>query len=314
MAPSVDYPDPEPPPMPTIEAVAAPKPTGPVDTPWERLDAQRTAIEIVKPPDELVRPAGPPGIICPACRTENEATRRFCQSCGTPLVVTAPVQQVTPRPARRSMRWLVILIPIVVIAGVLGFGGAALIKPLLPGSSPSTVPSASVGTSAGPTTGTGPPPGSTAPTASAQPPSAHLLAVRNPPTASGHKDAAHGPGKAIDTDPKSAWLQDTTGGLDIWLEFTFTSTPVDITTIKFAGGDQKSAATLAAGRRPRHIEISVDGGPVVRFELDDKPTQDIPVSFHVTKTLRLTIIDNYQGTDNRISGISDVKFVGTSGP
>ena len=40
MTPSVDYADPEPPPMPVIEPVAAPKATGPVDTPWERLNAR----------------------------------------------------------------------------------------------------------------------------------------------------------------------------------------------------------------------------------------------------------------------------------
>ena len=312
MTPSVDYPEPEPPPMPTIEAVAAPKPTGPVDTPWERLEAQRTAIEVVKPPDELMRPAGPPGIICPACRTENEATRRFCQSCGTPLVVTAPVQPIMSRPARRSRRWLLILFPIVIVAGLLGFGGAAFFKPLLSGASPSALPSASGGGSAGP--GTSASPGTSGPVTSGQPPSVHLLATR-PPTASGKRDNSHAPAKATDSDPKTSWQQDTSGGVDIWLEVTFTSGTVDVTRITIAGGDQKSKATFDASRHPRDIEISVDGGKGIPFTIPDGfGPKTLPVSLHVTQTLRITIFDNYPGTDTKFSGISDLKFEGTSAP
>jgi hypothetical protein len=325
MTPSVDYPDPEPPPMPVIEAVAAPKNTGPVDSPWERLDAQRTEIETVKPPDELVRPAGPPGIICPACRTENEASRRFCQSCGTPLVQTAPIQQVVKRTTKRSFRWLLILIPIVIVAGVLGFGGAALLKGGLPASSATVGPPGSVS----PTSGATQAGGSTAvgPTASASGgPSVHPLALYQI-ISSGHRDQDHSSGKSIDykVGPTTEWQADTKGGKDIWIEVQFklegapTSTPgpVDLSSITIFPGDQSSEDNFKKTGRPKIIEISADGGAPVPFLLKDRfGSQDLTFKdpLHVKKNLRITITSTYPGSSSTFSGISEIRFIGVSSP
>lgn len=323
MTPSVDYPDPEPPPMPVIEAVAAPKATGPVDSPWERLDAQRTEIETVKPPDELVRPAGPPGIICPACRTENEASRRFCQSCGTPLVQTAPIQPVVQRTAKRSYKWLLVLIPIVIVAGVLGFGGAALLKGGLPAASSTVAPPGSLR----PTAGTSGAPGSQAvgPTASASlAPSVHLLALYQI-ISSGHRDQPHSSGKSIDykVGPTTEWQADASGDKDIWIEVQFklegaaTSTPgpVDLSSITIFPGDQSSEANFKKSGRPHHIVFSADGGAPIKITLEDQfGSQDFPVSVHVKKNFRITITDNYPGDSSTYSGISEIRFIGVSSP
>jgi zinc-ribbon domain len=328
MTPSVDYPDPEPPPMPVIEAVAAPKATGPVDTPWERLDAQRTEIETVKPPEELVRPAGPPGIICPACRTENEASRRFCQSCGTPLVQTAPIQPIVQRTAKRSYRWLLVLIPIVIVAAVLGFGGAALLKGGLPAASSSAAPPGSLG----PTAGTSGAPGSQAvgPTASpSSGPSVHGLALYRI-ISSGHRDEAHSSGKSIDyqrgsDSTKTEWQDNASGGRDIWIEVQFklegapTSTPgpVDVSSITLFPGDQSSEANFKKTARPKIIRFSADGRAPVEFLLKDRfGSQELvfkdPV--HVKKDFRITIVENYPGSASQFSGISEIRFVGVSSP
>ncbi|HEX7473053.1 MAG TPA: zinc ribbon domain-containing protein [Candidatus Limnocylindrales bacterium] len=311
MAPSVDYPDPEPPPMPTIEAVAAPRPTGPVDSPWERLEAQRTEIETVKPPDELVRPAGPPGIICPACRTENEATRRFCQSCGTALVVTAPVQAVTARPARRSRRWVLILVPLIIVAAVIGFGGAALLKGGLPVASATPSPSGSHAA-----TGSATPSHSASPTASSGVASAHLLTLAGI-RGSARKDAPHTPGKSVDYEqgPTTSWLADAKGGRDIWIEVTFVDGSVDLSAITIFPGDQSSTAAYKAAERPHHIQFSADGGKPLTVNLSDHfGSHDVSIVLHVVKTLRITIIDNYPGSASTFSGISEIRFIGTVAP
>ena len=293
--------------MPTIEEVAAPRPTGPVDSPWERLDAQRTEIETVKPPDELVRPAGPPGIICPACRTENEASRRFCQSCGTPLVVTAPVQPITARPARRSLRWVLILVPIVIIAGVLGFGGAALLKGGLPAASPTVGPTGSQVA-----TGSATPRTSATPTASSGGPSAPPL-VLHQITGSGKRDQAHSTGKSIDGDPTTSWQQDAKGGKDIWIEVEFVDGSVDLSKIAISPGDQKSGAAYKASQRPHHVQFSADGGKPLTVELSDRfGSHDVTIDLHVVKTLRITIVDNYPGSATTFSGISEISFFGTA--
>ena len=309
MTPSVDYAEPEPPPPPIIEEVAAPKATGPVNSPWERLDAQRTEIETVKPPDELVRPAGPPGIICPACRTENEASRRFCQSCGTPLVVTAPVQEMAPRPARRSFRWVLILIPIVIVAGLLGFGGAAFFKGLA-GPSPTVGPTGSqVATASGATPSVSLPSGSVGP-------SAHLLTLHSI-VGSGKLDQAHSTGKSIDADgPTTSWQDDTKAGRDIWIEVTFAGKGiVDLSSITIFPGDQKNATAFKQVARPHHIQLKADSGAPVTITLADQfGSQDFAVSLHVTKTLRVTIVDTYAGDTSTFSGISEIRFIGTAAP
>ena len=297
--------------MPIIEAVAAPKASGPVDTPWERLDAQRTEIEVVKPPDELVRPAGPPGIICPACRTENDPSRRFCQSCGTPLVVTAPVQVASPRPARRSMRWLLLLIPLVIVAGVIGFGGAALLKGGLPGASATVGPSGSVrptGSAAVVSVSPGAPATPTAP-------SEHPLRLHTI-ISSGSRDAAHSSGKSIDNNLATSWQLAPKAGRLLWLQFDFVGDGVvDITTITISPGDQRSDATFAANSRPHHLAISVDGGKAVNVTLEDRNgSQDIPVSLHVNQTVRVTVLDSYPGTATSYAAISEIRFSGTAAP
>jgi hypothetical protein len=330
MTPSVDYADPEPPPMPVIEPVAAPKSTGPVDTPWERLNAQRTEIETVKPPDELVRPAGPPGIICPACRTENEASRRFCQSCGTPLVDTAPVQTVVKQPMKRSSKWLLVLIPIVLIAGVIGFGGAALLKGGLPVSSASAVPPS--GGSLTPTAGASGPGGSTAvgPTASVpNGPSVHLLSLYQI-ISSGHRDQDHSSGKSTDyqrgeNSTKTEWQDNASGGRDIWIEVEFkdgvsekpTPGPVDLTSVTIFPGDQSSQTAFKQTARPKTIVFTADGGAPVKFTLKDAfGSQDLvfKAPIHVKKDFRITITDTYPGSSSQFSGISEIRFVGVNSP
>jgi hypothetical protein len=325
MTPSVDYADPEPPPMPVIEPVAAPKATGPVDTPWERLNAQRTEIETVKPPDELVRPAGPPGIICPACRTENEASRRFCQSCGTPLVETAPIQAAVKQPMKRSYRWLLVLIPIVVIAGFLGFGGAALLKGGLPASSATIAPPGSL-TPSGGASGPG---GSVAvgPTGSGSSgPSIHPLAMYQI-ISSSHRDQDHSSGKSIDykVGPTTEWQANASGGKDIWIEVEFkdgVSTPsapgpVDLTSVTIFPGDQSSATAFKQSARPKTIIFTADGGNPVKFTLKDAfGSQDLvfPSTIHVKKDFRITITDNYPGSSNQFSGIAEIRFIGVNSP
>lgn len=330
MTPSVDYADPEPPPMPVIEPVAAPRATGPVDTPWERSTAQRAEIETVKPPDELVRPAGPPGIICPACRTENEASRRFCQSCGTPLVDSAPIQQVIKQPMKRSYKWLLVLIPIVVIAGFLGFGGAALLKGGLPAASATVAPPSGGSLPASP--GASGPGGSVAvgPTASASSgPSVHGLALYRI-ISSGHRDDPHSSGKSIDyqkgaDSTKTEWQDNASGGRDIWIEVQFklegapTSTPgpVDVSSITIFPGDQSSEANFKKTARPKIIRFSADGGDPIEFLLKDRfGSQELvfkdPV--HVKKDFRITIAENYPGSSSQFSGISEIRFVGVASP
>jgi hypothetical protein len=327
MSPSVDYADPEPPPQPTIEAVAAPRPSGPVDSPWERLATQRTEIETVKPPDEVIRPAGPPGIICPACRTENEASRRFCQSCGTPLVVTAPIQTVTSRPTPRSMRWLAILVPIVIVAGVLGFAGAALIKGL-PGASATPGASASGGVPSNAT-----PPGSAAPptTSSGGPVAVRLRLYSTsyskevPPDPTAH----HSGGKTIDGNPATSFQQDCAGRRP-FVRFTFYggnvpvvpagSKPqrgdghVEVATITILPGDQSSQAAWLSVERPHHLEIWIDGKKTLTATLKDQfGSQLIQVGRHVNDTIMLVIADTYDdGATSTMCAISELSFAGTT--
>jgi hypothetical protein len=325
MSPSVDYADPEPPPPPTIETVAAPRPSGPVDSPWERREAQRTEIETVKPPDELVRPAGPPGIICPACRTENEASRRFCQSCGTPLVVTAPVQTVRPRPAQRSLRWLAILIPIVLVAGLIGFAAAAVFKGLS-GAGATPGASASIGPTAGTTDSSS---GSAGPTASGGPVAARLrlwttsysTEVPNDPT------NVHSGGKTIDGKPGTSFQQDC-AGRQPYVQFTFFGghvpvVPVgakpqrgdghvELATITILPGDQSSQTAWMSVERPRDLEIWIDGKKALTATLDDAfGSQVIAVGRHVNDTIRLVIADTYdKGATSTMCAISELSFAG----
>jgi hypothetical protein len=212
------------------------------------------------------------------------------------------------------MRWLAILVPIVIVAGVLGFAGAALIKGL-PGASATPGASASSGVPSNAT-----PPGSVAPpTTSSGGPVAQDLRLFSI-IGSSKKDQDHSTGKSIDVDPATkapvtttSWQADTSGGKDIWIEVVFRGSGIaDLTRITVSGGDQKSPAAFQANRRPHHIQFSADGGKPVTVELADQfGAQDFAVKIHVAKTLRITIVDNYPGTASTFSGISDIRFFGT---
>jgi hypothetical protein len=215
------------------------------------------------------------------------------------------------------MRWVAILIPIVVVAGIIGFAGAAIIKGL-PGASPTPGTSAS---GAVPSNAT--PPGSLGqPSASPSGPVAHDLRPFSI-IGSSKKDQDHSTGKSIDTDPTTnapvlttSWQADTAGGKDIWIEVTFRGSGIaDLTQVTISGGDQKSPAAFKAARRPHHIQLSADGGKPVTLVLADRfGAQDFAVKIHVDNTLRITIVDNYSGTTSTFSGISDIRFFGTLEP
>ena len=328
MTPSVDYAEPEPPPMPIIEAVAAPKATGPVDSPWERLNAERTEIETVKPPDELIAPAGPPGIICPACRTENEPSRRFCQSCGTPLVMTAPIQDFTAPPKPRSYRWVLFLIPIIVVAGVVGFGGAAIIKGLF-GPAASTVASGSPGPSSSgatttdslPLSGSGGPVGTKLRLFT----TSYSKAVPADPT------NAHSGGKTIDGRPDTSFMQQCQGR-EAFVLFTFYggNVPpvasgdkprqgngnVQVASITIRSGDQTSEDVWKTIQRPKTLSISIDGGASFTKQLDDVfGEQVITINKPVNTTIKLAVADVYtDGATQDQCAISELAFFGNTRP
>lgn len=330
MTPSVDYAEPEPPPMPIIEAVAAPKATGPVDTPWERLNAERTEIETVKPPDELVAPAGPPGIICPACRTENEPSRRFCQSCGTPLVMTAPIQEFTAPPKPRSYRWVLFLIPIIVVAGVLGFGGAAIFKGLF-GPAATTAASGSPGpttaASGGTPTDSVPPSGSAGPVGT----KLRLFTTSYSKAVPADPTAAHSGGKAIDGKPDTSFMQQCEGR-EAFVLFTFYggNVPsvgpgekpkqgngnVQVASITIRAGDQTSQGVWKTIQRPKTLEITIDGGTPFTRELDDVfGEQVITINKPVNTNIKLAIADVYSdGATEDQCAISELAFFGNTRP
>jgi hypothetical protein len=328
MTPSVDYAEPEPPPMPIIEAVAAPKATGPVDSPWARLNAERTEIETVKPPDELIAPAGPPGIICPACRTENEASRRFCQSCGTPLVMTAPIQEFTAPIKPRSYRWVLFLIPIIIVAGVIGFGGAAIFKGLF-GPAASAVASGPPGpTSSGGTASDSlPPSGSTGPVAS----KLRLFTTSYSKAVPADPTNAHSGGKTIDGKPDTSFMQQCEGR-EAFVLFTFYggNVPpvasggkprqgngnVQVATITIRSGDQTSEDIWKTIQRPKKLEITIDGGTPFTKDLEDTfGEQVLTIDEPVNTNIKLAIADVYtDGATEDQCAISELAFFGNTRP
>jgi hypothetical protein len=320
--------------MPIIEAVAAPKATGPVDSPWERTNAERTEIETVKPPDELIAPAGPPGIICPACRTENEASRRFCSSCGTPLVMTAPIQEFTASPQPRSYKWVLFLIPIVIVAGIVGFGGAAILKGLFPAASTAASGSpAPTSSSTATATDSLPPSGSTGPVATKLRlfTTSYSKAVPPDPT------AAHSGGKTIDGNPKTSFMQQCEGrdpafGPEAFVLFTFYggNVPpvpsggkpkqgngnVQVATITIRSGDQTSEAVWKTVQRPKTIKVTIDGGAPFTKQLDDVfGEQVITINKPVNTNIKLAIADVYtEGATEDQCAISELSFAGNTRP
>lgn len=327
MTPSVDYAEPDPPPMPIIEAVAAPKATGPVDSPWERLNAERTEIETVKPPDELIAPAGPPGIICPACRTENEASRRFCQSCGTPLVMTAPIQEFTAPAKPRSYRWVLFLIPIVIVAGIVGFGGAAIFKGLF-GPAASSVASGSPGpTSSGAISSDSVPSQPTGPVAG----KLRLFTTSYSKAVPADPTAAHSGGKTIDGKPDTSFMQQCEGR-EAFVSFTFYggNVPtvaagekpkqgngnVQVATITMRTGDQTSEDVWKTIQRPKTLRITIDGGTSFTKDLDDVfGEQVITIDKPVNTNIKLAIADVYtDGATEDQCAISELSFAGNTRP
>lgn len=267
---------------------------GPTDTPWAEPDVYRSEIEIVKPPDELGGPA-PSGIICSACGTENESHRRFCRSCGNPLFAVETTETEIEEPKRRSWRWLAILVPVLLVAGLLGFVGAALIRgALFASATPSPGP---VATQPGG-------PGVVRPSAT---------------TASSRLGNIWAPGEATDNDTETSWREGSSKLAGQWIQVTF-SQPVTITSITIWAGAQGDADAFNGNLRPRHITIAADGGKGQNFELADQlGPQTIAYSGPVNSKLAITIMDAYPSTKTSFPksptqdcAISELQFNGTA--
>jgi len=266
---------------------------GPTDTPWAEPDVYRSEIEMVKPPDELGGPVST-GIICSACGTENETTRRFCRSCGNPFfAIERPAPEVE-EPKRRSWRWLAILLPILLVAGLLGFGGAALIRGGLFGS-------ASPGPGTPPTTSGG----------------GGVQLAPSGATASSRLGDIWEPRMAIDGDPTTSWREK--GGLaGQWIQVSFKQ-PVTILSITIWAGAQKDQDAYKGNLRPRHITVAADGGQGQSFELSDTfGAQELAYKGPVTSLLKITIQDAYPSTKTSYPqsptqdcAISELQFNGT---
>lgn len=123
-------------------------------------------------------PAGPPPIPCPVCGTDNEASRRVCRKCASPLRPEAPVTEVE---TQRRVGPMVIaglaalgLLAVVAVAALALLGGT-------PDSSPTPIPSPSV--TATPTPTVAPTPASETPAATAAPtPTPAATGTPAPPT------------------------------------------------------------------------------------------------------------------------------------
>ena len=134
---------------------------------------------------------------------------------------------------------------------------------------------------------------------------------------SSHRDQDHSTGKSTDykVGLSTEWQADTTGGKDIWIEVQFKNDPVDLSSIQIFPGDQSSAANFTKSGRPHHIVFTADGGSPVSITLTkDFGLQTFPVDIRVKKNFRITITDNYPGTSSAYSGISEIRFFGTSTP
>jgi hypothetical protein len=290
----------------TATVAWTPKPgtQGPTDTPWVEPEIYRSEIEVVKPPDELGGPA-PSGIICSACGTENDTSRRFCRSCGNPLFAMETPEPEVEEPKRRSWRWLAILVPILVVAGILGFVGAAWLRGgLFAAASP--VPSFVPATA----TPGGPQPSSGQPVVQLKVASA---------TASSRLGDKWAPSKAIDGRTDTSWQEGAKAEAGQWIQLAFKD-PVTVTSVMIWAGSHTAEANYFGNLRPRHITIAADGGPGQKFELADRfEPQEIAYSGPVTSQLRITIIDTYPSKQTSLAGspfddcaISELRFNGTA--
>ena len=293
------------PPDETATVAWTPKPgtKGPTDTPWVEPEIYRSEIEVVKPPDELGGPA-PSGIICSACGTENDTSRRFCRSCGNPLFAMETPELEVEEPKRRSWRWLAILVPILLVAGILGFVGAAWLRGgLFAAASP--IPSFVPATA----TPGGPQPSSGQPVVQLKVASA---------TASSKLGDQWAPSKAIDGKTNTSWQEGADRVAGQWLQVAFRN-PVTVASITIWAGSQTAEANYYGNLRPRHITIAADGGPGQKFELADRfEPQVIAYSGPVTSQLRITINDTYPSKKTALPNspfpdcaISELRFTGT---
>jgi hypothetical protein len=277
----------------TATVAWTPKPgtQGPTDTPWVEPEIYRSEIEVVKPPDELGGPA-PSGVICSACGTENDTTRRFCRSCGNPLFTVETALPEVEEPKPRSWRWLAILLPVLLVAGVLGFVGAALIRGgLFATASPSPGPIA---------------------------PGSGIVLQPSGATASSTLGGLWPPRDAIDKDTTSSWREASGRLAGEWIQVTFKQ-PVTILSITIWAGAQKDQENYKGNLRPRHITIAADGGRGQAFELTDTfGSQAIAYSGPVNSTLKITIQDAYLSerttfprSPTQDCVISEIQFNGT---
>jgi F5/8 type C domain-containing protein len=218
----------------------------------------------------------------------------------------APVVVARPRPGPRSWRWLAILVPILVLAGLAGFAGAVLLRGGLSG------PRAT----ASPTAASNAPTQAVASTA----PAPHQIKPKSA-AASSQLGEAYTPRKAIDNDPKTSWQEGVDGSVKgQWLDITFAK-PADLTSIMIRAGNQRSDEHYRSNLRPHNITIKADNGKAQPFELTDiNGEQAIAFSGHVEKKVRITLIDVYpaqptelnKGTPWQDCPISELRFFGTN--
>jgi hypothetical protein len=297
------------------EVVRTAPPTGPIDTPWAKTETERTEIQTVRPPEEIVRPAGPAGIICPACATENEATRRFCKSCGTLLVAPVPTPVVRAMPRPRSFR-LILLVPILLVAGLLGFGLTVVLRGGIGGTgAASTGPTAPTAPSA-PSGSVARPSGSAA--TSAKPSAKTTKIALSDAKASSVLGPKYNALKAIDHDLGTSWQEGAKNESGQYVRVILKA-PADIQSITIWAGSQAAQANYYGNLRPHHIEVKFDDGPAQPWELTDTfGPQVIKLSGHADTYVKFIIVDTYPSQKTALNGspfddcaISEIQLNGT---
>ncbi len=283
----------------TTEVVRTAPPTGPIDTPWAKTETERTEIQTVRPPEEIVRPAGPAGIICPACATENEPSRRFCKSCGTLLVAPVPTPVVRATPTARSFR-LVLLVPILLAAGLLGFGGTVLLRGGLGGSGATAAPSAGSSGAAHASAPTGS--AAASPGASAKQTTVTVPITDAKASSTLGDLAKYAAPRAIDGSLSTSWQEGKATEKGQYIEL-FVGGPADIESITIWAGAQAASANYFGNLRPHHILVRFDSGPDQPWELKDVfKSQKIGVSGKVDSVVRITIVDTYASKKTALAG------------
>ena len=297
----------------TIEVVRSAPPTGPIDTPWARTEEVRTEIQTVKPPEEIVQPVVPAGIVCPACATLNEQTRRFCKSCGTLLVAPVATPVVSSTPKGRSFP-ILLLFPILLVAGILGFGATFALRGGIGGPTATTAPTAAPSGAArasGPAASASPGGASSAPTVK--------IPITDAKASSTLGDLPkYAATQAIDGSLSTSWQEGKATEKGQYIEL-FVGAPAEIQSITIWAGSQAASANYFGNLRPRHILVRFDSGSDRPFELKDVfKSQKIAVSGHVDSVIRITIVDTYPSKKTTLSGspfddcaISEIQLNGT---